>query len=119
MNHQWFEDSAKRTPFGRRKVTPRGCSADGNHHVRPFLAEAPEALGFITCECARASDLHAVLDTHLPDLVVLGLSAGAVAAGEILQALATEQFGGKVLLLGPDGSPVVVTLCEMGEELGV
>jgi len=116
MDHPRIEELAR---FSRQKVTPRVCVADGRQHVRAFLAEALEELGFTTCECARASDMVAVLDTHLPELVVLPMSAGAVAAGEMLKALAAKAFGGKVLLLGPNGSPVVEALCEMGENLGV
>jgi CheY-like chemotaxis protein len=116
MDHPRIEELAR---FSRQNVTPRVCIADGRQHVRAFLAEALEELGFTTCECARASDVVAVLDTHLPELVVLPMSAGAVAAGEMLKALAAKAFGGKVLLLGPNGSSVVEALCEMGENLGV
>jgi hypothetical protein len=103
----------------RGQLSPRVCVADSKQHIRAFLAEALEGLRFITCECGRANDLVAVLDNHLPDLVVLGMSAGGVAAGEMLKVLAAKAFSGKVLLLGPGGSPVVEALCKMGEELGV
>lgn len=119
MDSQRIEEAAKLATFGRRKVTPRVCVADSKQHIRAFLAEALEELRFITCECGRANDLVAVLDNHLPDLVVLGMSAGGVAAGEMLKVLAAKAFSGKVLLLGPGGSPVVEALCKMGEELGV
>jgi EAL domain-containing protein (putative c-di-GMP-specific phosphodiesterase class I) len=119
MNHQPIEEAAKLATFGRRKVTPRVCVADSKRHIRTFLREALEELGFITCECMQAGDLDAVLDNQLPDLVVLGLSAGGVAAGEMLKALAAKAFDGKVLLLGPGGSRVVEALSEMGDELGV
>jgi CheY-like chemotaxis protein len=116
MDYPRIEELAR---FSRQTVTPHVCIADGRQHVRAFLAEALEELGFTTCECARASDMVAVLDTHLPELVVLPMSASAVAAGEMLKALAAKAFGGKVLLLGPNGSSVVEALCEMGENLGV
>jgi hypothetical protein len=116
MDHPRIEELAR---LSRQKVTPRVCIADARQHVRAFLATTLEELGFTACECARASDVVAVLDTHLPELVILSMSAGAVAAGEMLKALAAKAFGGKVLLLGPNGSPVVEALCEMGENLDV
>jgi EAL domain-containing protein (putative c-di-GMP-specific phosphodiesterase class I)/CheY-like chemotaxis protein len=119
MNQQRIGQSAKLGTFGRRRVAPRACVADSKQHIRTFLKEALEELGFITCECAQVADLDEVLDTHLPDLVVLGLSSGGVAAGELLNALAAKPFDGKVLLLGPHDSRVVEAVCEMGVELGV
>ena len=47
--------------FGRRKVSPRVCVADGKQHIRTFLVEALEEIGFVTCECMQASELSAVL----------------------------------------------------------
>jgi EAL domain-containing protein (putative c-di-GMP-specific phosphodiesterase class I)/CheY-like chemotaxis protein len=119
MDHQRIDQSARLATFGRRRVAPRACIADSKQHIRIFLKEALEELGFITCECAQVSDLDAVLDTHLPDLVVLGLSAGGVAAGELLNALAARAFDGKVLLLGPRDSRAVEAVREMGAELAV
>ena len=119
MDHQRIDQSARLVPFGRRRVAPRACIADSKQHIRIFLKEALEELGFITCECPQVGDLHAVLDTHLPDLVVLGLSAGGVAAGELLNALAARAFDGKVLLLGPRDSRVVEAVGEMAAKLAV
>src|SRR5713101_7796507 len=119
MGNQRPEEAIKVATFGRRKVAPRVCVADSKQHIRRFLGEALEELGFITCECMQANDLDAVLYNHLPDLIVLGLSAGGVAAGEMLNALAAKAFDGKVLLLGPRDSRVVEAIHEMGEELGV
>jgi hypothetical protein len=51
--------------------------------------------------------LGAQLDLQLPDLVVLDLSGGGGAAGEMLEVLANKEFSGKVLLLGPRDSYVV------------
>jgi CheY-like chemotaxis protein len=36
---------------GWRKVMPRVCIVDGKRHIRKFLEEALEQLGFTTCEC--------------------------------------------------------------------
>ncbi len=119
MVNQRIEEAAKLATFGRRKVTPRVCIADSKQHIRTFLAEALEELGFVTCECMQASQLGAVLDAQLPDLVVLGLSAGGVEAREMLKALAVKEFEGKVLLLGPRDSSVVAAVRELGENLGI
>src|SRR5262245_55439588 len=104
MVTQGIEAPAKVATFGRRKVTPRVCVADSKQHIRAFLAETLEDLGFVTCECPQVSDLGAVLDAHLPDLLVVGLSAGGDPARELFETLAAKQFDGKVLLLGPRNS---------------
>jgi EAL domain-containing protein (putative c-di-GMP-specific phosphodiesterase class I)/CheY-like chemotaxis protein len=118
MEHRTGE-AAKPIALGRRKVRPRVCIADGKRHIRVFLREALEELGFITCECAQLSQLDAVLDEQLPDLVLLGLSAGGVEAGETLKALAAREFDGKLLLLGPRDSFALRTLQELGHTFGV
>ena len=46
--------------FGRRKVAPRACVADSKKHLRTFLTEVLEDLGFVTSECAKADDLGTV-----------------------------------------------------------
>ena len=74
MDKQGLEETSKPATFGRRKVTPRVCIADAKQHVRTFLSETFEEFGFVTCECAQASELAAVLEKELPDLVVIGLS---------------------------------------------
>ncbi len=105
--------------FGQRKVKPRVCVADGKRHIRAFLMDALEELDFITCECAQVAELGAMLDARLPDLVVLGLSAGGIEACETLRQLAFKKFDGKVLLLGPRVSPMVGAVQEFGESLGL
>jgi CheY-like chemotaxis protein len=119
MDHQRIEVTAKLATFGRRKVTPRVCIADSKQHVRTFLAEVLEELGFIACECNGANRLAAMLDAQLPDLVVLGLSAGTAEVGNLIETLATKKFDGKVLLLGPPDSPVVAAARKLGENLGI
>jgi EAL domain-containing protein (putative c-di-GMP-specific phosphodiesterase class I) len=119
MTQQDIDGLGRSATFGRRKVTPRVCVADSKHHIRLFLREALEELGFITCECAQVSDLAPLLDAALPDIIVLGLSAGAVEAGEILRTLTARHFGGKVLLLGPRDSSLVSAVRELGQAQGV
>jgi EAL domain-containing protein (putative c-di-GMP-specific phosphodiesterase class I) len=119
MGNRRPDETIRAVTFGRRRVAPRVCVVDSKRHIRKFLRDALEELGFITYECTQASDLHRMLDNSLPDLVVLGLSARGSAAGEMLHALAAETFGGKVLPVGPRGSRVVEAVRDLGEELGV
>ena len=119
MENQGPEEAVKSTTFGRRKVVPCVCVADGKRHIREFVGEALEELGFITCECAQVGELSAVLDARLPDVVVVGLSAGGIEAAALLKALAARAFDGNVLLLGPRNSSVVEGLRTLGEQLGI
>jgi len=120
MGNQQAEEAIKSATFGRRKVVPRVCVVDGKPHVRKFIGEALEELGFITCQCAQVGELSAVLDGQvMPDLVVVGLSAGGIEAAAILEALAARAFEGKVLLLGPRNSLMVAAIQELGEQLGI
>ena len=59
--------------FGHRKMMPRACVTDSKKHLRLFLVDALEDLGFITGECGQASELAAALDAQQPDLLVLGV----------------------------------------------
>ncbi len=58
---------------GWRKVMPRVCIVDGKRHIRKFLEEALEELGFTTCECTQVAELSPMLDGRAPDLVIAGL----------------------------------------------
>jgi EAL domain-containing protein (putative c-di-GMP-specific phosphodiesterase class I) len=105
--------------FGRRKVRPHVCVIDSKQHIRTFLCEALEDLEFKTCECADNVALKATLRAQLPDPIVLGLSGGGEDGAEALKTLAVNEFGGRVLLLGPRASPVLGALQELGEKLGL
>jgi EAL domain-containing protein (putative c-di-GMP-specific phosphodiesterase class I) len=119
MENQRLVQAARRAAFGQRKVVPRVCIADSKQHIRTFIGEALEEFGFITCECTQLSELSAVLDTQVPDLVVVGLSAGGIEATGLLKTLAAREFGGMVLLLGARESPMVTAVRELGDELGL
>ena len=97
MSGRNIEEIGKRATFGQRKVAPRVCIADSKQHIRTFLGEALEEVGFITCECAHVGEIDAVLDSQLPDLIILGFSAGGVETGRMLKGLVTKAFDGKVL----------------------
>src|SRR5437879_13414181 len=89
-----FEDNlARGATFGRRKVTPRVCVADSKKHLRAFLTDVLEDLGFVTSECAKADELGMILETQLPDLIVLGLSVDGIEAGRILEIFVRRECG--------------------------
>jgi EAL domain-containing protein (putative c-di-GMP-specific phosphodiesterase class I) len=104
--------------FGHRRVRPCVCVIDGKQHIRTFLCDALEELGFITRECAHFGQLDTVLEPQ-PDLIVLGLSCGGEEAAKILDALSAREFEGKVLVLGPRASRMVTAVQEFGEQLGL
>src|SRR5437879_13914745 len=106
MEHQQTVEATKPVLFGHRKLRPRACLADGKQHIRTFLAEPLEELGFITCGCAQVGELPAILDAQPFDLFVLGLSAGGVEGAAMLSILAAYGFDGKVLLVGRRDWPV-------------
>ena len=114
-----IEEANSVTTFGRRRVVPRACVADSKPHIRSFLREALEELGFITSECEQADGANAIIADRKPDLVVLGLSAGGIAAHRMLEALSLMKFAGKVLVFGPRVSPMVTAILAIGEELGL
>jgi len=105
--------------FGRRKIAPRVCVADSKPHIRNFLQETLQEFGFISSECERAAELSATVAERQPDLIVLGLSAGGIEVSEMLETLGRLAFGGKVLLFGPRASPMVTTMHQVGEEIGL
>jgi EAL domain-containing protein (putative c-di-GMP-specific phosphodiesterase class I) len=105
--------------FGQRKMAPRVCIIDPKRHIRTFLADALDELGFIASECAAAAELPSLLEQQLPDLVVLGMPSDGVEAGNILRILVTKMFDGQVLLIGPRDSIIVNALRQLGEETGI
>ena len=105
--------------FGQRKVAPRVCVVDEKRHIRTFLGEALEELGFIACECAVSDELPALLDLHVPDLIVFGMPRDGTAAGLILKTLVERKFTGRILLIGPRDSIIVNAVQQLGEESGL
>ncbi|MDI3565775.1 EAL domain-containing protein [Bradyrhizobium sp. Arg816] len=120
MNDELVELAGRRPKtFGRRKVTPRACVADGKRHLRAFLAEVLEDLGFVTSECASADELQTVLTRELPDLILLGIAADGIEPGTFLETLVREAFDGKVLAVGARESIIVRAVQQVGEEYGL
>ena len=105
--------------FGHRKMMPRACVTDSKKHLRSFLVDALEDLGFITSECGQASELAGVLDAQQPDLLVLGVSVDGIEVGKILETLVKKNYSGKVLVIGPQQSIMVKAVRQIGEEYGI
>ena len=105
--------------FGRRKMMPRACVADGKRHLRAFMSEVLEDLGFVTSECASADELQAMLATDLPDLILLGIAADGIEPGQFLETLVRDAFDGKVLAVGARESIIVKAVQQVGEEYGL
>ena len=118
MNRQSAE-AAARPMFSRRWVVPSVCIVDAKQHIRAFLGTALEEFGFIVCECPKAEDLAEILDARPPDLVLIGLSAGETEITDMIKTLATKQFDGLVLLVGPQNSPMIAAVREFAQGLGL
>jgi EAL domain-containing protein (putative c-di-GMP-specific phosphodiesterase class I) len=95
------------------------CVLEAQQEMRTFLADTLEELGFVTCGCARLAELPSVLASQLPDIVVIGSSAGGIEACEIMELLAGDDFAGHVLVLGSRISPMVSAVRELGKWLGL
>jgi len=119
MHLQPIAETSAATTFGRRKIAPRACVADEKPHVRSFLEDALEDLGFIATDCDQAAALPMIVLDQRTDLVVLGLSGGGIATTEALETLRGTNFAGKILLFGPRASLMVTALQDFGAELGL
>lgn len=120
MNDELVELAGRRPKtFGRRKMTPRACVADSKRHLRAFMSEVLEDLGFVTSECASADELQAMLANELPDLILLGIATDGIEPGKFLEILVREAFDGKVLAVGARESIIVRAVQQVGEEYGL
>jgi EAL domain-containing protein (putative c-di-GMP-specific phosphodiesterase class I) len=109
----------KPATFGRRKVTPRACVVDGKRHLRAFLGEVLEDIGFVAGECGHADELRDILACELPDLILLGIAVDSIEPGRVLETLVREEFCGHVLAVGARESIVVRAVQQVGEEYGL
>lgn len=114
-----FSEFARTAHFGHRKLTPRACVVDSKKHLRLFLADALEDLGFVTCECGQAGDLAGLLQTEHLDLIVLSVCVDGINVGDILEAIVRKNFGGKVLVIGQPDSIMVKAVRQIGDEYGI
>jgi len=119
MKHISFSEYARAGHFGHRKLAPRACVVDSKKHLRLFLSDALEELGFVTSECGKAGDLAGVLDAQQPDLLVLSVCVDRLEIGEILETLVRKNFDGKVLVIGEPESIMVKAVRQIGDEYGI
>jgi len=88
-------------------------------HIRTFLSDVLEELGFMPRECSQLREFGTALKTQSPDLIILEVSAGGEDCALMLQTLARKEFGGKILLFGPGASPILAAGHEFGQKLGL
>lgn len=105
--------------FGHPKLRPRACVAGGKQHVRGFLIEALQEIGFTACPCEQPDGITEIVDRLLPELVVLGVPDGGTEGIGILGTLASRKFAGRILLVGPRHSGLVAAFQDFGQELGL
>lgn len=105
--------------FGHRRMVPRVCIVDGKPHIRTFLAEVVEDLGFLTHQCGLATELTAALKRIELDVVVLGLLAPESDVTRVLHTLALERYQGKVMLFGGRASTALLALHDLAERIGL
>src|SRR3954470_3736503 len=106
-----------RAEFGRRRIAPHACIIDSKAHVRTFLAEAVEELGFIPRECSSSLEVAAMLNTATPDLVMIVVSNGPERGEDALATLAAAAYRGRVLLVGGRSASMPASLQREGERL--
>jgi EAL domain-containing protein (putative c-di-GMP-specific phosphodiesterase class I) len=105
-------------PFGRRHIVPRICVVENKPHVRGFLAQAFEDLGFVTSECLRI-ELPAAIAEFAPDIVVAGPQGNESELALLLQMVSQHEHGGKVMLFGGRSSLTLIAAQDFGERLGL
>jgi len=116
LNQQPSIDTAPLCEFGRRRVRPSVVIADDKPHIRGFVREALEDMGFVVTESDRDWLINLAAGRKF-DLVMLGLSAGGIAGSEVLQSLAANGFDGHVMIFAPPEMPMVGALLDLGAQL--
>ncbi|MEA2892292.1 MAG: hypothetical protein QOI05_3085 [Bradyrhizobium sp.] len=105
--------------FGQRKVVPRACVAGRKRHVRVFLSEAVEELGFTTCQCADPLHIATTCRSESADVVLLSSGSEGLEIADVLRRLAEDGFEGHVLLIGARDALSLSVLEKLGTRLGL
>lgn len=105
--------------FGCRKVAPRACVVAPKVHVRTFLCEALEELGFVACECEATEALGLILEVERPDLVLIAASADGIEPETVIRRLVDKRFAGEVLLIGNPDLLALSATHQHGADLGL
>jgi EAL domain-containing protein (putative c-di-GMP-specific phosphodiesterase class I)/CheY-like chemotaxis protein len=119
MEHRLSRQPGMLVNFDDRRMTPCVYVVDRKQHIRTFLCEILEELGWSTDQCGQLTELVKMVNSQRPDLIVLGLSAGGEEIADILKRLAGQKFAGKILLFGPPATPMLAAVQEFGEKLGL
>lgn len=104
--------------FGRRRVRPAVVIADDKPHIREFIREALEDMGFVVADGGSDRLVNLTAGKKV-DLVMLGLSAGGLAASQAIENLAATGFGGRIMVFAPTEMPVTGAVLELGARLGL
>jgi hypothetical protein len=104
--------------FGPRPIPPRTCVIENRTHVRMFLADMLDELGFIVRE-ADPTDARTVLREFRPDLLVLGPLGAGLEVQALLRTLHAQAYAGAVMLFGGRSSDVLINGHELGERAGL
>ncbi|RDV05802.1 EAL domain-containing protein [Undibacter mobilis] len=118
MNQQPPTNAVSLNEFGRRRVRPSVVIADDKPHIRNFVRDALEDMGFIV-EDGGSDRLVNLTAGRKMDLVMLGLSAGGLTASRALETLAATGFDGQIMIFAPAELPMVEALYELGESLSL
>ena len=118
MSEQQQPGQGATVKFGHRRIPPRACVIENKPHVRAFLAEILDDLGFITRECA-GPDFQRAHDEFRPDLIVLGPLDGESDVRTLLRWLKSQAFGGRAMLFGGRSSEALMHAHETGERSGL
>lgn len=110
--------NSKVVSFTQRNAPLRVCIVENKSHIRAFLGEIFEGLGFSAYGCT-AAELDLILPDLAPDLVLFGLLSGRDELRRRLAWLSSVNYGGKVMLFGGRGSLDLIESQEFGEETGL
>src|ERR1051325_11946116 len=105
--------------FGKRQVAPRACVVDVKPHIRAFLADALEELGFIARPCGRRAEIAAEIVDFNPNLIVLGQLTPESEVSKALHLLLSAGFKGRVMLFGGRAQSSLLALHELAEQIGL
>jgi EAL domain-containing protein (putative c-di-GMP-specific phosphodiesterase class I) len=103
-------------PFSRRPIPPRVCVVENKTHVRMFLADMLDELGFIVHE-ADATEIRTLLREFRPDLIVAGPLDTDLEVQGLLRTLQTQTYGGFVMLFGGRSSEGLTNNQAFGEQI--
>lgn len=106
-------------PFGRRGLAPRVCIVDGKEHIRTFLADMLEELGFVAAHCGSLAELRTALTGPIMNLFVVGSLAGEEGQTGALLMLASAHCKARVMVFGGRSSLALLAAQGLGERLGL